>query len=270
MFRILCLALKEKEGNVAVSRTEEAETLMTGIQHHALCKIGGRKKNEDHWGVEQTASGECFVVADGLGGHGGGDVASQTAVAEVLAGFRQQPPFRPASLEQLVQVAHQTIRRGQEQEARLFRMATTLVVLWIEQGQALWAHVGDSRLYLLSKEALLFQAHDHSVPQELVERGEISPEDIRSHWSRNQLLQSLGQPGSPQPDVASRPHALQSGHAFLLATDGFWEYVWEDEMLNDWRDSDHPEAWLAQMEARLLQRVDRHHDNYTALAVQVD
>ena len=244
--------------------------MTTAIQHHTLCKIGGRKKNEDCYGVEQTASGGCFVVADGLGGHGGGDVASQTAVAEVLAGFRQQPPFRPSSLEQLTQAVHHAIQTQQQQEADLSRMGTTLVVLWIEQGQALWAHVGDSRLYLLSKDALLFQTHDHSVPQHLVERGEISPEDIRSHWGRNQLLQSLGQPGSPQPDVARRPYALEVGHAFLLATDGFWEYVWEDEMLNDWRDSAHPKAWLTLMEARLLQRVGPYHDNYTALAVQVD
>ena len=145
-------------------------------------------------------------------------------------------------------------------------MKTTLVFLYIEDGCARWMHIGDSRLYHFSGGHLQSQTMDHSVSQMAVLMGEITPQEIRFHEDRNRVLRALGGDNA-KPDV-SAPVILTGGNdAFLLCTDGFWEYVYEEEMEKTLQNAKTPQEWLKSMETILRTRTPADSDNFTAAAV---
>jgi serine/threonine protein phosphatase PrpC len=231
----------------------------------------GRESNMDFMGCSLVEGVGCWAMADGLGGHYGSDVASRLAVEEVIASFTEDPEVSAAALKRHIDGAQQAILQRQREEPALDSMRTTLVVLLADQQGAFWGHVGDSRLYYFQDGRLKFQTRDHSVPQSLVNAGEIAPEEVRFHEDRNRLLRALGQEGEVNPALETRKWPLSPGDAFLLCTDGFWEYVTETEMEVDLGKVINPEQWLAKMQSRLLrhilEHVKPHGDNYSAMAV---
>ena len=229
-----------------------------------ISDAGGRDYNEDCCDHRDG----CWVLADGLGGHGGGEVASRVAVETVLGLLAGKAPTAPV-LVQAVQEANRALHLKQRGNPALERMRTTLVILTTDGTAALWGHVGDSRLYHFRGGRLTAQTEDHSVPQAMVKAGEIRAADIRHHEDRNRLLRTLGNDDEPRPTVVPGPVQLAVGDAFLLCTDGFWEYVTETEMEITLAKATDPETWLRIMTRRLLERAEPGHDNYTAMAVMV-
>jgi serine/threonine protein phosphatase PrpC len=149
-------------------------------------------------------------------------------------------------------------------------MRTTAVVLVADTSGAVWGHIGDSRLYMLRSGRVVSQTRDHSVPQSLVDAGEITPAEIRFHEDRNRLLRSLGNGGRLRAALLERPMLLNKGDAFLLCSDGFWEYVTETEMEVDFAKARTPDDWLDRMAVRIRPRAHEARDNCTALAVFID
>ena len=118
------------------------------LQHALLTHPGGREENQDYGGIVTAANGAWLLaVADGLGGHGGGAVASRLAVESVLQAAQHQLEFSQQGLTHLLQVAQEALHAHQRAEPHMNRMRTTLVLLLLSDNQALWLHVGDSRLY---------------------------------------------------------------------------------------------------------------------------
>ena len=236
-----------------------------------ITRVGGRQHNEDAWGDRWLGNAGCWVVADGLGGHRGGETASSLAVQAVLASFQSNPEFSPAALQRHLEAAQQAILNVQKEQPDLAGMRTTIVVLITDSRQALWAHVGDSRLYCLDAGRITFCTKDHSVVQAMVNAGELSPDEMRHHEDRNRLLRSLGNPnGDLHPEFLPQGRTLYKGTAFLLCTDGFWENVSEAEMEIDLAKAASPRDWLGKMEARLLERTTEDSDNYSAISVFFD
>jgi PPM family protein phosphatase len=250
----------------------QAQDVVTTIQNLAfqtarVSETGGRPNNEDYCDFAQVDQFGCWVVADGLGGHNGGEMAASTAAHVVIEQFRANPEISAKALESHIAAAQEKILHLQQQDAALKTMRTTLVVLISDSRSALWAHVGDSRLYRFQSRGLISQTEDHSVPQSLVKAGEITADKIRGHVDRNRLLRSLGEPGTARPSVMTSPAPLDESDAFLLCTDGFWEHVLEIEMLADLAASATPDQWLARSVSRLRRRVRGEYDNYSALAI---
>ena len=146
------------------------------------------------------------------------------------------------------------------------KMKTTLVFLAIEKGQARWMHVGDSRLYHFHAGTIANQTMDHSVSQMAVLMGEITPHQIRFHEDRNRVLRALGGE-SAKPDLSSAISREEGKEAFLLCTDGFWEYVYESEMEQTLGQSKDPQQWLDKMLTILHSRTPADNDNFTAAVV---
>ena len=210
----------------------------------------------------------CWVLADGLGGHHGGAIASRVAVEAALASFEADSRICTDALAEHLNRANRAVLERQSSEPELASMRTTLVALLASADAALWAHVGDSRLYRFSGKTWE-RTRDHSVPQRLADAGEITADQIRFHEDRNRLLRSLGAKAEPGAAIGQAPRAPRAGDAFLLASDGFWEWITEDQMQEDLRSTSGPKAWLKQMEARLCARAARDHDNYSAVGVLV-
>jgi PPM family protein phosphatase len=244
-----------------------AEVAEINFKTSTVTEKGGRQQNEDYLDFVVQEDGACWALADGLGGHGGGGVASQLAVETVLAAFRAFPRCSPNALQDYLNAANVTVCARQGQETKLSRMRSTLVVLVSDCRSACWAHVGDSRLYYFKRGRIHVQTQDHSVPQALCNAGEITPAQIRFHEDRNRLLRSIGDKQSFRPAVSSAASPLEAEDVFLLSSDGFWEYVNETEMEEALAKASGVDDWLNRMERTLKTRAKGNHDNYSAIAI---
>ena len=223
---------------------------------------GGRSANEDSIAWTPGREGElCLVVADGLGGHGGGQVASELAARTIGTGWERQAD--PEHLRVLVLRAHRAIQTAQSPQCT---MKSTVAALAVAGGRAAWAHVGDTRIYHFIQGRLVFQTKDHSASQVAVWLGDITQDQVRFHQDRCRILRALGQEGDVKVETGGEQ--LEPGiHAFLLCTDGFWEYVLEEEMEETLSRAQGPKDWLERMRARLNQRAPSDCDNNSAAAV---
>jgi serine/threonine protein phosphatase PrpC len=229
--------------------------------------IGSRQQNEDNLGVACHGESYCFVVADGLGGHGGGEVASKIAVDTVCDLFVEKG-WSENFFEQAFSTVQESILEEQERQHTPSRMKTTLVILVIHEDRAYYAHVGDSRLYYFKNNKVRKRTLDHSVPQMLALSGEIKESEIRHHPDRNRLIRVLGVKGeSPRYEVGD-PIKISGNQSFLLCTDGYWELIEEKQMENHLVRACDVSDWIKKMN----QDIDNNGkgtdmDNYTCVAV---
>ena len=226
---------------------------------------GGRTRNEDTVRYAlRDGDRLCLILADGLGGHGGGELASSAAPECVCTLWDGR-----ADAEGLRSLVREANRRVLALQTPQCAMKTTAAVLTLAGGRAVWAHAGDSRLYYFQDGRLAFQTRDHSAAQLGVLLGDITPDQIRFHQDRSRVLRALGQDDELTVETGQRELGPGS-HAFLLCSDGFWEYVLEQEMALDLAKAAGPGDWLERMRRRLKERIPADNDNNTAAAVWVD
>lgn len=235
----------------------------------SFSKKGGRRYNEDNCIAGSYGDSYLWVVADGMGGHHGGEVASQLAVESILRNYERDSSVAKGKLEAHFHFANERIIDTQTENAHLQNMQTTIVAALTNGSQTIIGYLGDSRCYLFRNGRIELQTKDHSVVQMLVKQGEITEKEIRMHEDRNKVLKALGKDRELKPSFLVVDTPLHQGYALLLCTDGFWEYVMESEMEVDYFKSQSAEEWLQKMEKRLLGRAKKNHDNYTAMAVFV-
>lgn len=232
---------------------------------------GGREYNEDK-GAFAVKGKKCYaVIADGLGGHGGGDKASLEAVGTVTKCIREWQEGKPVTerdMTEWFEKANQNVLAMQTADCR---MKTTLALLCIdeEERMAHLAHLGDSRIYHFENGKYVFCTFDHSVSRMAVLAGEIEMKDIRFHEDRNKLLKAIGKAGDVKAETGVISLDRQSNHAFLLCTDGFWEYVTEKEMEQTLQSAASPKEWLGAMRGYLEKKAGDENDNNSAIAVWV-
>ena len=235
---------------------------------------GSREINEDHISVAENSGHYLFALADGLGGHGGGEIASALAVETVKKLWDGRQGFQRApSLGTLFDAAQGAILSAQQEAHSPNGLKTTLVLLCIHNSRFCLGYVGDSRLYRFSRRdgSLLFRTEDHSVPQMLVRLGELDENKIRFHEDRNRLLRVLGMEWeTPKYQLFPWDQATP-GEAFLLCSDGFWEWVWEDRMAALLQQSASPGEWLERMAEEARNKGDGAcMDNLSAIAVWME
>ena len=236
------------------------------LSYYSYTNQGGRDHNEDSLRCRCDGERGLFVLADGLGGHECGEVASQLAVEVLCPDALEGPlPGREDLLERF-QAANARILEEQAQPGRE-DMRTTAVALSLEGGQAAWAHIGDSRLYRLSGGTVEQLTRDHSVTYMKYLGGEISEMDVYHDDDRSSLLRVLGKPACA-PEAGAGP--VQPGDAFLLCSDGFWEFVYREELLVDRLKSAAPEEWAERMLLRHIRRTPPGTDNFSLIAVFVE
>lgn len=244
---------------------------MLSLEVAILSERGGRTTNEDACGHWHSDRHLVCVLADGAGGHGGGDIASRLAVQEMLHGFASDTADDGDRLRTLVLRTNEAVLDAQRQGGARGQMHSTLVCLVVDfvAHRACWAHAGDSRLYWFRGGRIVERTRDHSLVQALVDAGLLAAEQLRTHAQRSELRSALG---SQQGDfeVESRdPAEVAAGDAFLLCSDGLWEHLDDAEIEAALAGADGPRDWLARLEARLTEatREVPRHDNYSGLAV---
>lgn len=234
------------------------------IRTAELSQTGGRPGNEDSVRCKQQDSNLAAVVADGLGGHGGGQIASSLTVDTIIDLFLTNPQINPDNIKSVFEAANQQVLVKQTPDCR---MKSTGVALFFKDNEAIWAHVGDSRLYHFHNGKLAFQTTDHSVSQMAVLSGQITSSQIRFHEDRNKVLRAFGSTENIRTEISPILKLEGDFDAFLLCTDGFWEYVLEEEMESDLLRAKNPSEWLSFLTRRLEERITGNNDNYTAAAI---
>lgn len=234
------------------------------IKIATLTDIGGRSNNDDTVAKREKDKCAWVFVGDGLGGYAGGQMASEAAAQALMEATHKGSLLTDERLQEAAAQANEAVR--QVQAAKGGKMKTTLVFLAIEDGRARWMHVGDSRLYHFRDGYLQTQTMDHSVSQMAVLMGEITPREIRFHEDRNRVLRALGGDNA-RPELSHTVMLTGGEDAFLLCTDGFWEYVFEEEMEGLLQRAASPEQWLEEMQTLLRTRIPDDNDNFTAAAV---
>lgn len=245
---------------------------MLALEVALLTDRGGRNYNEDacgHWHSERQL---CCVLADGAGGHGGGDIASRLAVQELISRFASQPTRDGESLGALVRLTNDALigqREPGTPKADMHSTAVCLVIDFVDH-LAHWAHAGDSRMYWLRDGRVHQRTRDHSLVQALVDAGVIKEADMQGHPKRSELRSALGIPaGQLLVSSAEGSGPVQAGDVFMLCTDGLWEYVDDATLERTLAASATPRAWLDALSAVVIAAAGHKssHDNFTALVV---
>lgn len=188
-------------------------------------RLGNRKSNQDRVGVVETREAVLMVLADGLGGHAGGDVAAETVVDSAFRHFNNadKPIRNPGAFlnEVILRTQREILNLASSCDPPL-QAKSTCVLCIIQDGFAYWAHVGDSRLYVVRKGKVVKRTVDHSRVEELFQQGVISEKQKQNHPDKNLITRCIGSENKrPQPQIAPA-FPLQQGDVILLCSDGLW------------------------------------------------
>jgi len=194
--------------------------------------IGARKEQQDSCDIFKNQYSTLIALGDGMGGHKGGAVASQTLVAEAKKAFISQKTkiLNPKEFFQTIINATSDSLQEYKNSHHDSDPRTTAVLVLIEDDKLYVAHIGDSRLYLYDENGLLFRTKDHSVVQMLFNMGEITEDEMATHPEQNKLLKSVS--ASKNVEVSYKEIDIDKNCLFfvLACSDGFWEYVKDNEM----------------------------------------
>jgi PPM family protein phosphatase len=186
---------------------------------------GGRKSNQDRVGYSYTRESLLMMLADGMGGHLHGEVASQIAVQFLTEAFQREARPRLSEPSQFLTKAIVNAHRALVDYAKVRQLTdtprTTCVACVVQEGVACWAHVGDSRLYHVREGRIQAQTRDHSRVQMLVDSGRIREEAVAAHPDRNKIFNCLGAHTPPQVELSHKA-VLRTGDTLLICSDGLW------------------------------------------------
>ena len=237
------------------------------IDKYIFSSCGGYEINEDCANGAVYESGAAFVLADGLGGHGNGDVASAFVVESLLEALGEQSDA--ACEEQLREkIAATNAALVALKKEKLLRMKSTVVALQICGNTAAWANVGDSRLYFIHNSEIVSITEDHSVAFKKFAAGEISRADIATDDDQSSLLRALGNEECSKIDTNSTD-ALEPADAFFLCSDGFWENVKDEEILFDYLKADTAQEWAEGLLLKVKKRMPADNDNLSFICVKL-
>lgn len=247
------------------------------IVSSSICRIGGREYNQDFCASSSSESASCFIVCDGLGSYVGSEVASRLCATKIIDDFEQirsldhARAVKPNFVDAYVKNAHDYVCTFKEKNPMISSSCTTVACVTTDGTNTTIAHIGDTRIYFFRDFSLAYQSKDHSLSQAAVEQGLISLRDIRTHKDQNKLTRVLGSNYYAPPDIDVLQKPLEAGDAFILCSDGFWEYVYEEEMEEDLRScGGDPAVAIELMEKRLLERITKYNDNYTVIVALVE
>ncbi|MCX7239204.1 MAG: protein phosphatase 2C domain-containing protein [Burkholderiales bacterium] len=233
-----------------------------------LSRKGGREKNEDRMGYCYTKSSGLFLLADGMGGHPQGEVASQMALQVIATLYQEQAKPEIADVNAFftmaILTAHRQILRYAAEQGLMDTPRTTLVLALVQDGAAHWMHCGDSRLYLVRDGELLARTRDHSYLEQRRRAG--AAEHPVEPTNRNVLYTCLGSPVKPEFEITG-PVPLLQGDRILLCSDGLWGSLDDSDIVYHLGIKPVSSA-VPDLVERALIKAGSHSDNVTVIALE--
>jgi protein phosphatase len=177
-----------------------------------------------------ASKGLLILVADGMGGHSAGEVASRMAVEVIARVYYGDGGDPQSALKKAFREANKAIHKTAEKDESKAGMGTTCTALVLQNGTAISAHVGDSRLYLVREGAIYLMTEDHSAVMEMVKAGLISLEQARHHPDKNVILRAMGSHADVEVTTWQEPFPVRAGDCFLLCSDGLYDLIEDEEI----------------------------------------
>ena len=233
--------------------------------------IGDRSINEDSIGFSIKNERACFVLCDGLGGHGMGDVASGMVKNSILNDF-EKTDDNIGFLENAFINAQKLLIEEQKRRNVTKQMKSTANVILFDKEYAYIGHIGDSRTYIFKRNKIFKRTLDHSVPQKLVLAGEIGDKEIRNHPDRNKVLRAMGEEWNKPKFELMEKIKTSKCNVFLICSDGFWENIEDSDMCRSLKGKDSADAWMQEMVSIVKNNSRRQvgeRDNNSAIAIWV-
>lgn len=233
---------------------------------------GSRKVNQDRIAFAERDNAVLLVLADGLGGHARGELASELLTQTVVQGFNniRQPLIEQPSAFLALSIlhAHKMIKAMGESHSPPINPRTTCVLCLVQNGYAYWAHVGDSRLYLFRNGKLVERTQDDTMIERLRQEGVLTEEEMLTHPDKSRLLKCVGGPREPSVSLGQET-LLNPDDLLLLCTDGLWEALPQETILGYLQQ---PELGDAVVDMLLAAESARggSSDNITAIALRWD
>lgn len=242
---------------------------MMSIDYQLFTDVGTRSINEDSIRAAEKNGTYCFILCDGLGGHGKGEVASAfvaDCIKQLFLGSSDIDSF----IDTAFRTAQEELLKEQKRLNATTEMKTTCTVLLVDTNSNTYryGHIGDSRIYTFRRNKLLTRTLDHSVPQMLVLAGDIKEKKIRNHPDRNRLLRVMGVEWDSPRFELSEVNELQERDSFLMCSDGFWELIVERQMCKTLKRSASAKEWMEKMNGIVSKNgKGKDMDNNSAIAV---
>jgi len=218
-----------------------------------------RKENEDAFCIEKDLG--LLAIADGMGGHASGEVASKMAIEILSDSLKKEGEPLPDRLESGVKLANKMIYEASRSQSQLNGMGTTLTAVQLDGKRLSIAHVGDSRAYLIRGGVIEQLTDDHTIVSEQVARGMITREEAARSDMRNILSKALGI--APEVDVDIEELTVSEGDQLVLCSDGLSELISDDEILSEVQSSKRPEIVCDELVNLAIQRGGE--DNITVI-----
>ena len=216
----------------------------------------------------RAKKGVLFVVADGMGGHQGGEVASRLAVEFIKQNYYSSDDPDPVqSLKSAFLEANRRVFEKSLDDSSLFGMGTTCTAMVLIGNEAFIAHIGDSRAYVCRNGDIIQLTRDHTLVEDMVRSGLLTSEDARIHPKKNVITKSLGTHEEVEADTPSSPFVAKESDVFLLCSDGLTSFVRDNDIKKTLETHDPPKAsqLLIDMANRLGGR-----DNITVQVIKIE
>ena len=230
----------------------------------SVSEQGGRPVNEDSVVVESSEEQVLLSIADGLGAHGCGDVASGIASDGVKNDYPKLTKPTPANVQEIFLSINDAILAEQTEE---IQMKTTLACVLCRRNRIYGAHVGDTRIYTFRGSGKMYHTADHTFAYEEIMKNHGTLDDLRNNPNRHILSAALGVEMPRPPDQFRQ--RIGDRFSLLICSDGFWEYVSEADMLDALENMASSHDWLEKMLQLHAERADRFHDNYSAICLRI-
>lgn len=245
-------------------RDEKIEQSKFAFEISYISEQGGRPVNEDSAVIEHSDENILLSIADGLGAHGGGDIASKIATNIVKEEYMKITKPKSKIIHNIFRSVDDAIVAEQTDE---LKMKTTLACVLCRYKWIYAAHLGDTRIYTFKNDKETYLTVDHSVAYEEVMKNHGTLDDIRKNPNRHILKAALGVGKIRPPDMFRQK--IRDKLSVLLCSDGFWEYVNEDEMLEALTNTTTAHDWLEAMLKCHSEKADTFNDNYSAICLRI-
>jgi protein phosphatase len=240
------------------------------LEFFQLTSIGDRAVNQDYMAHTVNDDYALFIVADGLGGHHAGEKASQFFCEGMLKCAQTYDRIMAHNSREVflawINDAINEMRVLFADDQIASRAHTTCAILYLNDHISMTAHCGDSRIYRMTPEEILWRTRDHSIPQDLLDIGLITEEELAQHPEQNQLTRSINVNKEHPIDIMLLP-AINENETFVLCSDGFWGHVKQHELLQLSSFESNKES-LAKLARLSIFRAKGKSDNVTVLSVR--
>jgi serine/threonine protein phosphatase PrpC len=234
--------------------------------------LGDRKNNQDRCLILEAPDAVLMALADGMGGHPKGEMAAQIVMDTSRKAFltSRKPITNPSVfLSGLLDMAHQEILSYGQTQTPPIEPRTTGVICLIQENQAYWAHIGDSRLYIMHDGVIRLRTDDHSYVEHLRQQGIISTAQTQTHKFRNYVTRCLGGLNNHPVADLNGPYRLEAGDTLLLCSDGFWGALPERPLVDAFYQADEPLTTTLSSLSKLAEKTSQpESDNVTAVALR--